>query len=79
MIPELETEPMWLRPARLEDAEHTQKLFPQWEIVKYLGAVVPWPYRIITLTVFMLVSPEIKYSAVRKKKRPIFRKRQQAW
>jgi len=35
---------MWLRPVRLEDAEQTQELFPQWEIVKYLGAVVPWPY-----------------------------------
>jgi ribosomal-protein-alanine N-acetyltransferase len=44
MIPELETERMWLRPVRLEDAEQTQKLFPQWEIVKHLGAVVPWPY-----------------------------------
>jgi len=27
------------------------------------------------MTLFMLDSPEIKYSAVRKKKRPIFRKR----
>jgi [ribosomal protein S5]-alanine N-acetyltransferase len=43
MIPELETEPWSLRPVRLEDAEQTQKLFPQWEIVKYLGALVPWP------------------------------------
>ena len=37
MIPE--TERMWLRPVRLKDAE-----FPQPEIVKHLGAVVPWPY-----------------------------------
>jgi [ribosomal protein S5]-alanine N-acetyltransferase len=44
MIPSLETERMWLRPLRIEDAEQTQKLFPHWEIVKYLGAVVPWPY-----------------------------------
>jgi hypothetical protein len=43
MIPELETERMWLRPVRLVDAEQTQKLFPRWEIVKQLGAVVPWP------------------------------------
>jgi hypothetical protein len=28
MIPELETERMWLRPVRLEDAEQTQTLFP---------------------------------------------------
>ncbi len=37
MIPELETERMWLRPVRLEDADQAQQLFPQWEIVKYLG------------------------------------------
>jgi hypothetical protein len=45
MIPSLETESMWARPMRLEDAEQVQKIFPQWEIVKHLGAVVPWPYR----------------------------------
>jgi [ribosomal protein S5]-alanine N-acetyltransferase len=44
MIPSLETERMWARPVRLEDAEQVQKIFPQWEIVKHLGAVVPWPY-----------------------------------
>ncbi|MGC1415534.1 MAG: hypothetical protein WA817_09650 [Candidatus Acidiferrum sp.] len=44
MIPELDTERIWLRPVRPEDSGQTQKLFPQWEIVKYLGAVVPWPY-----------------------------------
>lgn len=37
MIRNLETERMWLWPGRLEDAEQTQKLFPQWEIVKHLG------------------------------------------
>jgi [ribosomal protein S5]-alanine N-acetyltransferase len=44
MIPSLETERMWARPVRLEDAEQVQKIFPQWEIVKHLGTVVPWPY-----------------------------------
>jgi [ribosomal protein S5]-alanine N-acetyltransferase len=44
MIPALETERMWAWPVRLEDAEQVQKIFPQWEIVKHLGAVVPWPY-----------------------------------
>ena len=44
MIPSLETERMWLQPVRLEDAEQVQRIFPQWEIVKHLGAVVPWPY-----------------------------------
>ena len=43
MIPSLETERMWARPVRLEDSEQVQKIFPQWEIVKHLGAVVPWP------------------------------------
>lgn len=42
MIPSLDTERMWFRPVRLEDAEQVQKIFPQWEIVKHLGAVVPW-------------------------------------
>lgn len=40
----LETERLILRPLRLEDAERTQQIFPQWEIVKYLNAIVPWPY-----------------------------------
>jgi hypothetical protein len=31
MIPSPETERMWARPARLEDAEQVQKIFPQWE------------------------------------------------
>jgi hypothetical protein len=34
MIPSLETERMWARPLRLEDAEHVQKILSQWEIVK---------------------------------------------
>jgi [ribosomal protein S5]-alanine N-acetyltransferase len=33
-----------LRPLELADAEQTQKLFPHWEIVKYLASRVPWPY-----------------------------------
>jgi RimJ/RimL family protein N-acetyltransferase len=28
----------------LADAEQIQVLFPQWEIVRYLAAQVPWPY-----------------------------------
>lgn len=40
----LETGRLILRPLRLEDAARAQELFPQWEIVKYLDAVVPWPY-----------------------------------
>jgi len=29
---------------RLEDAEQVQRIFPQWEVVKYLNAVVSWPF-----------------------------------
>lgn len=44
MIPALETARLLLVPLRLEDAEQVQRLFPQWEIVQYLNAVVPWPF-----------------------------------
>lgn len=40
----LETGRLILRPLRLEDAVRTQALFPHWEIVRYLNAIVPWPY-----------------------------------
>lgn len=33
-----------MRPLRLADAEQAQRLFPSWEIVKYLNARVPWPF-----------------------------------
>jgi RimJ/RimL family protein N-acetyltransferase len=41
---ELHTGRLILRPLQLSDAEQTQRLFPEWEIVKLLNAVVPWPY-----------------------------------
>lgn len=44
MIPTLETERLWARPARMEDAGQVQKIFPRWGIVRHLGAAVPWPY-----------------------------------
>ncbi len=44
MAPELETVRLLLKPLELADAEQVQKLFAQWEIVRYLNAVVPWPY-----------------------------------
>lgn len=40
----LETPRLLLKPIALEDAEQIQKLFPRWEIVQYLNAIVPWPY-----------------------------------
>jgi len=44
MVPALETSRLVLRPLELADAEQTQVLFPQWEIVRYLRKIVPWPY-----------------------------------
>ena len=44
MTPALETKRLILRPTTLADTEQIQRLFPQWEIVKYLGSIVPWPY-----------------------------------
>jgi RimJ/RimL family protein N-acetyltransferase len=38
------TERLILQPLHLSDAEQAQRLFPKWEIVKYLNAKVPWPF-----------------------------------
>jgi len=43
-IRELETTRLLLRPLELADAEQTQRIFPHWEIVKFLASVVPWPF-----------------------------------
>ena len=40
----LETPRLLLRPLELADAKQVQKLFPHWEIVRYLAHVVPWPF-----------------------------------
>lgn len=44
MTPELRTARLWLRPLELADATQAQALFPHTEIVRYMAAVVPWPY-----------------------------------
>lgn len=44
MVPPLYTARLILKPLELSDAEQTQKIFPHWEIVRYLSARVPWPY-----------------------------------
>jgi RimJ/RimL family protein N-acetyltransferase len=44
MTPTGETVRLILKPLALEDAPQIQVLFPQWEIVRYLKAIVPWPY-----------------------------------
>jgi len=44
MLATLETPRLILRPLELADAEPVQRLFPRWEIVRYLNAIVPWPF-----------------------------------
>ncbi len=44
MVPLLDTDRLLLRPLACADAAETQQLFPHWEVVKLLAAVVPWPY-----------------------------------
>ncbi len=44
MIVPLYTPRLLLQPLTSADAEPVQRLFPQWEIVRYLANVVPWPY-----------------------------------
>lgn len=42
--PTLETSRLLLRPLKLEDYVWAEKLFANYEIVKYLNASIPWPY-----------------------------------
>jgi ribosomal-protein-alanine N-acetyltransferase len=44
MVQEGETKRMIQRQLALADAPQIQKLFPHWEIVRYLVNSVPWPY-----------------------------------
>ena len=44
MTPPLETPRLHLRPLDLADAPQIQAVFPQWEIVRHLTNIVPWPY-----------------------------------
>jgi [ribosomal protein S5]-alanine N-acetyltransferase len=43
-VPPLETPRLVLRSMEFGDLPQVQTVFPQWEIVKYLNARVPWPY-----------------------------------
>jgi RimJ/RimL family protein N-acetyltransferase len=43
-IPTLYTERLILRPLELADADAVQQQFAHWEVVRYLNALVPWPY-----------------------------------
>jgi [ribosomal protein S5]-alanine N-acetyltransferase len=42
--PMLETERLILRPLREDDAPVIQRLFPRWDVVRYLNPLIPWPY-----------------------------------
>lgn len=42
--PTLETQRLILRPISLADSEAIQKYFNDWEIIKNLSTVIPWPY-----------------------------------
>ena len=44
VIATLQTKRLLLQPLQLADAEQTQRLFPQWEMVKFLSKQIPWPY-----------------------------------
>lgn len=43
-LPALDTRRLLLRPLNLGDAPAIQRIFPQWEVVRYLADQVPWPY-----------------------------------
>ena len=43
-IPVLKTKRLHLRAARIEDAPAIQKYFNNFEIIKYIGNDIPWPY-----------------------------------
>ncbi|WP_454674335.1 GNAT family N-acetyltransferase [Achromobacter pestifer] len=42
--PALTTARLTLQPLALQDAEAIQRIFPQWEVVRFLADQVPWPY-----------------------------------
>ena len=44
VIATLQTDRLLLQPLRLADAEQTQRLFPHWEMVKFMNSRIPWPY-----------------------------------
>ncbi len=43
-IPILDTPRLRLRPLRLADAPRIQELFPQWDVLEFMAAAIPWPY-----------------------------------
>lgn len=43
-LPTFHTARLTLTPLQLADAADIQRLFPHWEVVRYLAHLVPWPY-----------------------------------
>ena len=43
-LPTLPTSRLVLQPLQLSDAPAIQRRFAHWQVVRYLNAVVPWPY-----------------------------------
>ena len=43
-IPILQSPRLNLLPLTIDDAPAVQRIFPQWEIVRFLSTNVPWPY-----------------------------------
>jgi len=44
LIPTLKTDRLLLKPLVSKDALQIQKLYPRWEIVRYMVSSVPWPF-----------------------------------
>lgn len=44
MIEPLQTDRLLLQPLGLDDVAAIQRVFPQWEIVRWLDQTIPWPY-----------------------------------
>ncbi|MFY0479502.1 GNAT family N-acetyltransferase [Achromobacter marplatensis] len=42
--PALTTARLTLQPLGMDDADAIQRIFPQWEVVRFLADQVPWPY-----------------------------------
>jgi RimJ/RimL family protein N-acetyltransferase len=43
-VPVIATSRLILRPLELADADTIQRVFPRWEIVRFMSTNVPWPY-----------------------------------
>ncbi|WP_246302283.1 GNAT family N-acetyltransferase [Achromobacter anxifer] len=43
-FPSLTTARLILQPLEIQDADAIQRVFPQWEVVRFLADQVPWPY-----------------------------------